>query len=69
MIMKPFLALLLFVLPSCVGISGSGHEPLSRISSDRGMFVLDGHEEVAITQEKAEPKSLPFTSIPWNWFD
>lgn len=69
MIMKPFLALLLFVLPSCVGISGSGHEPLSGISSDHGMFVLDGHERVAVTQEKAESKSLPFTSIPWNWFD
>ena len=67
--MKAFLALLLFVLPSCVGISGSGYEPLSRTKSDRGMLVLDGHERVAATQEKTETKSLPFTSIPWSWFD
>ena len=67
--MKPFLALLLFVHPSCVGISRSGHEHLSGISSDHGMVVLDGHERLAVTQEKAESKSLPFPSIPWNWFD
>lgn len=67
--MKPFLALLLFVLPSCVGISGSGHEPLSRAESDRGMLVLDGHERVAVTHDRDESKSLPFTSIPWSWFN
>ena len=55
--MKTFLALLLFVLPSCVGISGSGHEPLSRAESDRGMLVLDGHERVAVTPDKDESKS------------
>ncbi|RZO14982.1 MAG: hypothetical protein EVB09_08055 [Verrucomicrobiaceae bacterium] len=67
--MKPFLALILFVLPSCVGISGSVHEPLSLAESGRGMLVLDGHERAAVRQEKSVPKSLPATSIPWSWFN
>ena len=54
--MKPFLALILFVLPSCVGISGSVHEPLSLAESGRGMLVLDGHERAAVRQEKSVPK-------------
>ncbi|MDB4737606.1 hypothetical protein OAF75_02090 [Verrucomicrobiales bacterium] len=52
--MKTFLALLLFVLPSCVGMPLPAPEPLSRVESGRGMLVLDGHDRVAVTQDEDE---------------
>ena len=67
--MKTFLALLLFVLPSCVGMPLPAPEPLSRVESGRGMLVLDGHDRVVVTQDEDESKTLSFTSIPWNWFN